>query len=62
MSALPLLEIPLTLTRGEYLALHGEGLCSLEALRSAGEEKLIAILGRRRAKQFIEGIDTEARS
>jgi hypothetical protein len=57
-----LLEIPLTLTGGEYLALHGEGLCSLEALRAVGEEKLIAILGKRRAKHFIEGIDAEARS
>lgn len=50
--ALELLQIPLQLNRGEYLALHGAGLDAPEALWAATPDQLKTILGRLRYAQL----------
>jgi helicase len=48
--ALGLLAIKLPLTRGEYLALYNDGVCSPADLASITKERLRALLGERRAE------------
>jgi helicase len=55
-AALPLMDVPFALTRGEYLALHSSGINDLAALQAADQAKLIALLGKRRAMQLIQAI------
>jgi len=53
-AALPLMDVPFALTRGEYLALHSLAINDLAALRAADQPRLIALLGKRRAMQLIQ--------
>ena len=55
-AALPLMDVPFALTRGEYLALHSSGINDLAALQAADQARLIALLGKRRAMQLIQAV------
>lgn len=50
--AIELLRLPLTLTRGEYLALAARGMSNTAQLWAAGKDSLIAILGKDRGQQL----------
>lgn len=52
VEALPLLESPLPLTRGEYLALARGSIRSSEALLSADRSTIAALIGQQRAEQL----------
>jgi helicase len=49
---LPLLDLPVGLTRGEYLALYGAGIGTPEDLWGRPEAEIAALLGNRRAKEL----------
>ncbi len=50
--ALELLQIPVQLNRGEYLALHSAGLSTPEKLWTASAEQLKTILGKLRSTEL----------
>lgn len=52
VNALELLRLPLTLTRGEYLALATNGILSPGQLWASSKESLAAILGNTRTEQL----------
>jgi hypothetical protein len=51
-NTLELLRLPLTLTRGEYLALAANGILSPTQLWASSKETLAAILGNTRTEQL----------
>ena len=57
-SALGLLEIPKSLSRGEYLALHGSGISKLGEFWSKLTSVVSDILGRKKADEF-KGLRTD---
>jgi len=50
--ALPLLRLPIELTRGQYLALHAAGACSAEAVAAMSDEQLAACVGASRVAEL----------
>lgn len=58
--SLPLLELPLSLTRGQMLALSGNGLVTFQAARAAAKSLLVALIGEE-AATGIAGDASEAR-
>lgn len=52
--ALGLLSLPLSLSRGEYLALHAAGVTTPEQFWAATEESLASVLGAARAAQCVK--------
>ncbi len=50
--ALPLLELPIPLSRGEYLALFSEGLTTSAAVWAAAPERLETVLGKARVSDL----------
>ena len=48
-AALPLVDLPMALTRGEYLALSNAGVTSVEAVKALPLARLEELLGKRRA-------------
>ena len=55
-AALPLTELPLELTRGDYLALHRAGLSSVNAVSSAKPELLSEIVGAMTAARIVSSL------
>jgi len=51
-TALPLAELPISLARGEYLALHSRGITSVANVWALTAEELGAMLGKLRATQL----------
>jgi helicase len=51
--ALDLLKIPLPLTRGEYITLYNAGIGNIDALRSAEQQRLDALIGPKEGGQFV---------
>ncbi len=52
--ALGLLSLPLSLSRGEYLALHAAGISASEQFWATAEESLVGVLGAARAAQCLK--------
>lgn len=51
--ALGLLLLPVSLSRGEYLALHAAGISTPEQFRASPEESLAGVLGASRAAHCV---------
>jgi helicase len=58
-AALPLLDLPMALTRGEYLALSNAGVSSVDAVKTLPLARLEELLGKRRATNVRQGLDDE---
>ncbi len=52
--ALPLLDLPLNLSRGEYLVLHNAALNSVNSIRAASADTLAKLLGTHRAEALTK--------
>jgi helicase len=55
--ALPLLELPIVLTRGEFLALANAGALSIDAVRALSQAELEGLLGTQRARVLSRAMD-----
>jgi ATP-dependent DNA helicase len=54
--ALDLLSTPVTLARGEYLALWTAGIMTLDQVKQAGLEQIEKLLGKVRAREIFRGL------
>ncbi|HTF17322.1 MAG TPA: DEAD/DEAH box helicase [Chryseolinea sp.] len=54
--ALQLIKIPITLVRGEYLALYNANAKTIEEIRTMSEERLSKLVGETRAKQLLVAV------